>query len=764
MMVFEKFNNMQASILLIIFILASTPTLLLSSQNFPLAKLNCSDHCGDISIPFPFGTTEECSMSSNFRVTCNHTAIDPPKLFWEDSSIEITNISTHGQIKLLQSVAYDCYYSNGSRALNFSTWIELPTYFTVNNTANKFTIVGCNALAFVSGISRLGRSFKTGCTAMCSSEADLTEGECAGMGCCQTPIPRDLWRVEVEADSYSNYTDVWDFNNCSYAFVAEQTAFNFSKENLKNLYSIDTLPMVVDWVVGNQTCEELAGTNTTGYACVSANSICDNPQNGYGYRCRCNDGFEGNPYLHHGCIDIDECKTQNNCSKYASCINTQGNYTCSCPEEYNGDGIGDDGCKEKVDPKKQDMKTPYVVIGVASGVIALLLAIIFIHLELKRRSQNKTKRKLFLQNGGPMLQEKLARREASPEMVTIFSSSELEKATNNFHNSMIIGQGGFGTVYKGVLADRRTVAIKRSIRVDPTQIEQFINEVFILSQINHRNVVKLLGCCLETDVPHLVYEFITNGTLSSHLHNEAKARALDWNTRLKIAAETAGVLSYLHSSAATPIIHRDVKTDNILLDHTFTAKVADFGASKLVPIDLAQLSTMVQGTFGYLDPEYMQTNQLTEKSDVYSFGVVLLELVTGRRALSFDRPVEEKSLANYFLSVLKQDLLFEIVDDKIVGSANMEQISAVAKLAKECLNVRGEDRPSMKEVAMELEGLILRGKHSWARINVENEEEKEFLLPNDDGMSHFGNGDSSSSVGYDSISRDHILLPMNGGR
>ncbi|XP_047971117.1 putative wall-associated receptor kinase-like 16 [Salvia hispanica] len=304
------------------------------------------------------------------------------------------------------------------------------------------------------------------------------------------------------------------------------------------------------------------------------------------------------------------------------------------------------------------------------------------------------------------------------------------------------------TVYKGVLADARTVSIKRSTRVDPTQIEQFINEVVVLSQINHGNVVRLLGCCLEKDVPLLVYEFISNGTLSSHLHDEAKARALDWSMRLKIASETAGVLSYLHSSASTPIIHRDVKSDNILLDHTLTVKVSD-------PIDLAQLSTVVLGTLGYLDPEYMLTNQLTEKSDVYSFGVVLLELVTGRKALSFDRPIEEKSLSNYFLYVPKHDLLVKIIDEKIVGLRNMDQINAVCKLAKECLNVKGEDRPNMKEVAMELEGLILREKHSWA-TNVDDDEEMKSLIPNDH--------DGTSGVGYDSICRDHIVLPINGGR
>ncbi|KAL7118226.1 hypothetical protein ACP275_03G122400 [Erythranthe tilingii] len=351
-------------------------------------------------------------------------------------------------------------------------------------------------------------------------------------------------------------------------------------------------------------------------------------------------------------------------------------------------------------------------------------------------------------------------------MVKIFTSTELQKATNDFNNDMIIGQGGFGTVYKGLLQDNTIVAIKRSKRVDPNQTEQFINEVLVLSQVNHRNVVRLLGCCFETEVPLLVYEFVDNGTLSSHVHNQDKARYLSWETRLRIAAETAGVLSYLHSSAATPIIHRDVKSDNILLDHTFTAKVADFGASRLVPIDHTQLSTMVQGTFGYLDPEYMQTNQLTEKSDVYSFGVVLLELLTGRGAIQFDKPEVEKNLSYFFLSLLKQDRILEIVDDSIVGD-NYEQILEVAKLAKGCLNVKGEDRPSMKEVAMELEGLRLGGKHAWARKGEDGEETESLLrdrlnefVVNDGGDD--GSYSTSTAVGYDSI-RDQIIVPTLGG-
>ena len=318
-----------------------------------------------------------------------------------------------------------------------------------------------------------------------------------------------------------------------------------------------------------------------------------------------------------------------------------------------------------------------------------------------------------------MLQRQLSQCNSPKDIVRIFSQEELEKATNNYAKDTIAGNGGYGTVYKGVLDDGLTVAIKKSKFMDESQTSQFINEVVVLSQINHRNVVKLLGCCLETQVPLLVYEFVTNGTLFDHIHDTTKHVPLSWEARLRIASETAGVISYLHSSASIPIIHRDIKTTNILLDDNYTAKVSDFGASKLVPKDHTQLTTLVQGTLGYLDPEYLLTSELTEKSDVYSFGIVVLELITGKKAVRFDGPEEDRNLAMYVLCAMKEERFEEVVEKGMVSEANMEQIKEVAKVARECVRIKGEERPSMKEVAMELEGLrATKGEHSWANDSL----------------------------------------------
>lgn len=249
-------------------------------------------------------------------------------------------------------------------------------------------------------------------------------------------------------------------------------------------------------------------------------------------------------------------------------------------------------------------------------ILAWQLSIIIIK-RIKQKEEN------FKRNGGLLLQQQLSSFDGSLDRCKIFNSKELEKATDYFNVNRILGQGGQGAVFKGMLADGRIIAVKKSEVVDEAKLGEFINEIVILSQINHRNVVKLLGCCLETKVPLLVYEFIPNGTLFGYLHDQQLP--FTWDIRLRIAAEVAEALSYLHSSAYLPVYHRDIKSTNILLDEKYRAKIADFGTSRSIAIDQTHVSTKVKGTFGYFDPEYFHSSQFTDKSDVYSFGVVLVE-------------------------------------------------------------------------------------------------------------------------------------------
>ncbi|KAM7478100.1 hypothetical protein LguiA_026313 [Lonicera macranthoides] len=363
--------------------------------------------------------------------------------------------------------------------------------------------------------------------------------------------------------------------------------------------------------------------------------------------------------------------------------------------------------------------------GVGSGVgtIFLLLSLWRVYKEIKRRNKIKLKKKFFKRNGGLLLQKQLSSgEEGNVEKSKLFTSKDLEKTTDRYNKNRILGQGGQGTVYKGMLTDGRIVAIKVSTIVDESNLEQFINEVVILSQINHRNIVKLHGCCLETEVPLLVYEFIPNGTLFQYIHEKNEEFPLSWDVRLRIATEVASALSYLHSATSLPIYHRDIKSTNILLDEKYRAKVADFGTSRSIAIDQTHLTTRVSGTFGYLDPEYFQSSQFTEKSDVYSFGVVLVELLTSQKPISSTRSEEMRSLITYFMVALKEKRLFDILDAQILQEGGKEEITRVANLAKRCLNLSGRKRPTMREVTVELERIRIPNSASTINELVEEGE------------------------------------------
>lgn len=290
----------------------------------------------------------------------------------------------------------------------------------------------------------------------------------------------------------------------------------------------------------------------------------------------------------------------------------------------------------------------------------------------------------------------------------VFTGKQIKKATNSFAKDRLLGSGGYGEVYKGILDDGTLVAVKCAKLGNTKSTDQVLNEVRILCQVNHRSLVGLLGCCVELEQPLLVYEYIPNGTLLDYLQG-GKRELLGWKRRLSIAHATAEGLAYLHFSAAPPIYHRDVKSSNILLDEKLNGKVSDFGLSRLAHTDMSHISTCAQGTLGYLDPEYYRNYQLTDKSDVYSFGVVLLELLTSQKAIDFNRPPDDVNLAVYVQRLVEEERIMDGVDPSLKEGATtleLETMKALGFLAVGCLEERRQNRPSMKEVAQEIEYII----------------------------------------------------------
>ncbi|KAH0766842.1 hypothetical protein KY285_002713 [Solanum tuberosum] len=284
-----------------------------------------------------------------------------------------------------------------------------------------------------------------------------------------------------------------------------------------------------------------------------------------------------------------------------------------------------------------------------------------------------------------------------------FSFEELKKWTNNFSETNDIGCGGYGKVYRGTLPNGELVAIKRALQGSAQGAREFKSEIELLSRIHHKNVVGLAGFCFDRAEQMLVYEYIPNGTLKDGLSGKTGIR-LDWMRRLNIAIGAARGLQYLHDLVSPPIIHRDIKSNNILLDGNLNAKVADFGLSRFLG-EKGHITTQVKGTMGYMDPEYYMTNQFTEKSDVFSFGVVLLEIVTGKVPIDKGRYIvkEVKDAMD-----MTKDLsnLHEILDPAVRSGATPRSLEEFVVLALKCVEERGVNRPKMSEVVKQIENIM----------------------------------------------------------
>uniref|UniRef100_A0A0E0IUT5 Protein kinase domain-containing protein n=1 Tax=Oryza nivara TaxID=4536 RepID=A0A0E0IUT5_ORYNI len=663
----------------------------------------CQSHCGDMEIPYPFGIGTECAIEPGFVIYCNKTADGSMKPFL--INVEVLNISLlHGQTRALNALSTYCYNDvtksmESSRwSLDFSTW---PYRFS--NLHNKFVVIGCNTLSYI-----YNGEYTTACASVCAKAP--TNDSCDGVGCCQNNIAKGLNSYNVTFFTVYNDSSNLQSNPCSYAALVETDMFRFKTEYVTTMKFNETYngqqPVVLDWAIGKVGCKE---ANMTSYACRSKHSECVDSINGPGYLCNCTLGYHGNPYITDGCIDVNECEqNQSPCPKGATCRNTEGWYHCSCP-------VGRKLAKE-TNTCNPDIS---LIIGVSIGSIVLVIIIFFVRIIFERRKLTDVKKKYIQEHGGLLLFEKMKSDQGLA--FKVFTQAELEQATNKFEKSQILGHGGHGTVYKGITKDNITVAIKKCALIDDRHKKEFGKEMLILSQINHKNIVKLMGCCLEVDVPMLVYEFIPNGTLFDLIHGKNRTLHIPFSSLLRIVNEAAEGLAFLHSYANPPILHGDVKTSNILLDENYMAKVSDFGASILAPNDEAQFVTMVQGTCGYLDPEYLQTCQLTEKSDVYSFGVVILEILTGQMPLKLEGSELQKSLSSSFLLAMKENNLEAMLDSQIKGHESMELLSGLAELAKQCLDMCSENRPSMKDVAEEISRLRKLSKHPWIQRDSETE-------------------------------------------
>ncbi|XP_037431642.1 wall-associated receptor kinase 5-like [Triticum dicoccoides] len=739
----------------------------------------CTRKCGDVDVPYPFGVVGDPGGTDCYLPGLNLTCEtgrnnDPPQLLLGDGSLQVVGIFIENATVRVVQAGGIIIDADGNGTFGGGLRVHGPYTLSVGN---ELIVTGCNMTATLREKSShivMSACASSGPIIGAAMKTGRSNGTCNGWDCCQAPIAviRDVAHSYVTFKWFGHNKSVDEESSWwpARVFVAEEGWFHIGEMQFSLSEDAMAVPFLLGWAIVDvepppswpsatdytdwwyvepRECPSIVTTSI----CKSNKSKCGQVR---GYRCYCEDGYEGNPYIPGGCQDINECEQPGGSRCLGKCTNTQGSFKCGCPSGTQGDPNLNEGC---IVPSQQNKKpnmtslTPGVIIGVASGAGFVLLIFIglFISKKLKHKRAQMLKRKFFEQNRGQLLQQLVSQRADIAERM-IIPLEELEKATNNFDKARELGGGGHGTVYKGILSDLHIVAIKRPKKVVQKEIDEFINEVAILSQINHRNVVKLYGCCLETEVPMLVYEFISNGTLYDHLHVEGP-RSLSWSDRLRIAIETAKSLAYLHSTASIPIIHRDITSVNILLDDTLTTKIADFGASRYISVEKSGLTTMVQGTIGYLDPMYFYTGRLTEKSDVYSFGVMVVELLTRKKPFSYLSP-SGNGIVAHFAMLFAEDNLSQILDPQVINEWSKE-VHEIAALAIACTQLKGEDRPTMRQVELTLENL--QSSMHIVSDNVVDEEFENDVIPTNCPMNEHERGSDEDSTRQYSMEEEFMI-------